>query len=398
MESRTMSTRLVLLFAVAAGLSAANLYYAQPVLEDIARSFGITAGNASLLVTCAQIGYAAGLALVVPLGDLLPRRQLIAVMLVATAAALVAAAIAPSMLVLAVATVAAGLGSVAAQIIVPLAASLASEDTRGRVVGAVMSGLLLGILLARTAAGFIAGASSWRAVYWIAAAAVLVLAAALWTAIPAERPRPRLTYGSLLASTVKVMRDEAVLRRRSLLGLFNFAAFSIFWTTLTFHLTAAPFHYGPATIGLFGLIGAAGAIVANVAGRWADRGWHEITTAVFVGCVVLSYLLLWVWGTNLAVLIVAIVVLDIGISGVQITNQSVIFSLAPELRSRINSGYMVLYFTGGALGSALGGVAWTHGAWGGVCALGLGVALVQVGVVAWDACANRRPTTTAEFA
>jgi predicted MFS family arabinose efflux permease len=388
-----ISGRMVFLFAAACGLSAANLYYAQPVLVNIAHSFHTTPGTASLLVTCAQVGYAIGLALLVPLGDLLPRRKLIPGVLTMTALALTVAAAAPGLAPLAAVTVIFGLGSVAAQMIVPLAASLAPEERRGHVVGMVMSGLLLGILLARTASGLIANALSWRATYVIAAAITLLLAALLWRAVPPESPRPRLSYPALLASTLKLMRDESVLRRRSLLGGLNFAAFSIFWTTITFHLAGGPFHYSAGTIGLFGLVGAAGAVVANFAGRWADRDLHHLTSGVFVACIVASFAVFWIWPDNLAALLIAIVVFDIGIQGAQITNQAIIYRLHPDLRSRINAGYMVSYFIGGAMGSAVGGAVYSSYQWTGVCALGVSVSAIAAATAAWDAACERRMAT-----
>ena len=390
-EHRTgISSRMIFLFAAACGLSAANLYYAQPVLVNIARSFHTTSGTASLLVTCAQVGYAVGLALLVPLGDLLPRRKLIPAVLTITALALGLAAAAPGLAALAAVTVVFGLGSVAAQMIVPLAASLAPEERRGHVVGMVMSGLLLGILLARTASGLIANASSWRTIYVVAAALTLMLALLLWWAVPPESARPQLSYPALLGSTIKLMRDEPVLRRRSLLGGLNFAAFSIFWTTITFHLAAAPFHYSAGTIGLFGLVGAAGALVANFAGRWADRDLHHLTSGVFVGCILASFAAFWIWPDSLATMLIAIVVFDVGIQGLQITNQAIIYRLHPDLRSRINAGYMVSYFIGGAAGSALGGAVYGSAQWSGVCALGIAVSTAAAAVAAWDAATERR--------
>lgn len=385
-----ISTPMVLLFATACGLAAGNLYYAQPVLAEIARSFHTTSGSASLLVTCAQIGYAVGLALLVPLGDLLPRRRLIPGVLAITAVALATAAAAPGLAALATATVVFGVGSVAAQLVVPLAASMATEERRGRVVGTVMSGLFLGILLARTASGLVANATNWRVIYVIAAVLTIVLATLLWSFIPAEAPRPKLTYPALLRSTAALMRDEAVLRRRSLLGALNFATFSLFWTTITFHLAGAPFHYSAGTIGMFGLVGAAGALIANFAGRWADRGLHGATTATFIAFTIVSYAALWIWADNVVMLVVAIVVLDIGISGLQITNQSVIFRLHPDLRSRVNAGYMAFYFTGGALGSALGGAVYASHQWAGVCTLGLIVCAAAAALAMWDAACERR--------
>lgn len=387
-----ISNRMVFLFAAACGLSAANLYYAQPVLVNIAHSFHTTSATASLLVTCAQVGYAVGLALLVPLGDLLPRRTLIPAVLSITATALAIAAAAPGLSALAAVTVVFGVGSVAAQLIVPLAASLAPDDRRGQVVGTVMSGLLLGILLARTVSGLVANASSWRMTYLIAAVTTLGLAAVLWRVVPGEDPRPKLSYPALLGSTLKLMLDEPVLRRRSLLGGLNFAAFSIFWTTITFHLAAAPFQYSAGTIGLFGLVGAAGALVANLAGRWADRDLHHLTTAIFVAGIVASFAVFWAWPDNLGALLVGIVVFDIGIQGAQITNQAVIYRLHPDLRSRINAGYMVSYFIGGAIGSAIGGAVYSNYQWTGVCALGIAVSILAAATAAWDALCERRAT------
>lgn len=389
-ETHGISKRTVLIFAIACGLAAGNLYYAQPVLVQIAHSFHTSSSTASLLVTCAQIGYALGLALLVPLGDLLSRRRLIPGVLAVTAVALAAAAAAPSLSILAAVTVVFGVGSVAAQLVVPLAASLASEERRGQVVGTVMSGLFLGILLARTASGLVANASNWRVIYVIAAVLTVALATMLWFNIPEEEPRPKLSYPALLRSTVALMRDEAVLRRRSLLGALNFAAFSVFWTTITFHLAGSPFHYSAGTIGLFGLVGAAGALAANVAGRWADRGFHGHMTGVFLAMSTLSYAAFWIWADNVAVLIVAIILFDIGISGLQITNQAVIFRLHPDLRSRINSGYMTFYFVGGALGSAIGGAVYASDQWEGSCTVGLLIFAAAAALALWDWNCERR--------
>jgi len=389
-----ISNRMVLLFAAACGLSAANLYYAQPVLVNIAHTFHTTSGAASLLVTCAQIGFAVGLALLVPLGDLLPRRKLIPTVLTITAAALTIAAGAPGLAALAAVTVVFGVGSVAAQLIVPLAASLAPDERRGHVVGTVMSGLLLGILLARTASGLVANASSWRMTYLIAAVVTLALAVILWRVVPEEEDRPKLSYPVLLGSTLKLMRDEPILRRRSLLGGLNFAAFSLFWTTITFHLAGAPFHYSAGTIGLFGLVGAAGALVANFAGRWADRNLHHLTTGIFMALIVASFVVFWARSQSLTALLVAIIVFDIGIQGAQITNQAIIYRLHPELRSRINAGYMVSYFTGGALGSAAGGLVYASYGWSGVCALGVAVSALAAATAGWDALCERRAEST----
>jgi predicted MFS family arabinose efflux permease len=371
-----MSPALVLLFAVSCGLSVANLYYAQPVLESIAKSLGTSSGTAGLVVTFSQIGYAIGLALLVPLGDILVRRWLVPVVLGVTAVGLIVSASSPNIGVLIAVAVVVGAGSVAAQILVPMAASLADENHRGHVVGMVMSGLLMGILLARTVSGLIAQASSWRVVYLLAAAMMAVLAVVLARLLPSEGARPKVGYAALLRSTARLLMTESLLRRRAMFGALGFAAFSVFWTTMAFLLAGAPYHYDDLTIGLFGLVGAAGAICANVAGRWVDRGWSRVTTLAFTVLVAASFVPLW-WGRHdLAMLILGILLLDVGVQGLQVTNQSIIYRLAPEARSRINSAYMVCYFAGGAIGSAVGSAIYESHHWAGVCVLGgaIGVA------------------------
>ena len=371
-----MSRALIVLFAVSCGVSVANLYYAQPVLDDIARSFGTSSATSGLVVTFAQIGYASGLALLVPLGDLLTRRWLVPAVLLVTAAGLVVSASAPSIGVLIAVGLVVGAGSVAAQILVPMAASLADEEHRGHVVGVVMSGLLLGILLARTVSGIVAQAASWRVVYVMAAGMTAVLAVVLARRLPGEAARPRIGYGTLLRTAARLLVTESVLRRRAFFGALGFAAFSVFWTTMAFLLSGAPYHDDDLTIGLFGLVGAGGALMANLAGRWADRGWTRTTTLVFAGLMALSFLPLW-WGRHdLVMLIVGILLLDVGVQGLQVTNQSLIYRLAPDARSRINSAYMVCYFAGGAVGSAVGSSVYQSHRWAGVCALGAAIGIV----------------------
>ncbi len=379
-----MSRGLVVVFAAACGLSVANLYYAQPILYDISRSFGTSEAAAGLLVTLSQVGYALGLALLLPLGDILTRRRLLPAVLLVTAVGLVASAAAPGIGVLVAVALVVGVGSTVAQMLVPMAASLAGDANRGRVIGQVMSGLLLGILLARTVSGLVAGVTSWRVVYVMAAGVTVLMAVVLGRVLPGEAARPSIRYGALLRSTVTLFRAEALLRRRILFGALGMAAFSAFWTTMAFVLSGSPYHYGAATIGLFGLVGAAGALCANFAGRWADRGLTGTTTLVFAVLVGASFLPLWIGGHDLTMMIVGVLVLDVGVQGLQVTNQSMIYRLAPEARSRINSAYMVCYFVGGALGSAT--ASWLYGShrWAGVCLLGAGIGAVAVALAVAD--------------
>ncbi len=375
---------MVLLLAVSCGLAVANLYYAQPLLHTIAHSFGAGSGTAGLVVTLGQIGYAVGLGLLVPVGDLIQARRLVPAVLGLTAVALVASALAPSITVLICVALLVGLGSVGAQILIPLAASLASDEKRGQVVGTVMSGLLMGILLARTVAGFIAATGSWRSIFWVAAVLAALLALVLARVLPEHRLQPGLHYGRLLRSTVALLVEQPLLRRRCGLGALGMAAFSVFWTTIAFLLAGAPYHYSDEVIGLFGLVGAAGALCANVAGRAVDRGRSRLTTGVFAVAIAVSFAPIAAGRSSVAWLIVGIVVLDVGVQGLQVTNQSIIYKIAPHARSRITSAYMVCYFAGGALGSALAAATYDAAGWGGVCWLGTGIGVVAVALWAAD--------------
>jgi predicted MFS family arabinose efflux permease len=380
---------LIAVFAVSCGLSVANLYYAQPLLHTIAGALHCGSGEAGLVVTASQIGYAVGLAFLVPVGDIVSRKRVTPAVLLITAAAMVASALAPGITVLIAVAVVVGLGSVAAQILIPFAASLADDESRGRVVGTVMSGLLLGVLLARTLAGLVAGAAGWRVVYAAGAVLMVLLAAVLATSLPDEQPRSALPYPRLLRSSLTLWAREPLLRRRGYLGGLGFAAFSVFWTTIAFLLAGPPYHYGTVVIGLFGLVGAAGALCASFAGRLADRGRSRPATAVFAVLVAASFVPIWFGRHSLAALIVGIIALDIGVQGLQVTNQSLIYRLAPETRSRVTSVYMVMYFAGGALGSAVGGALYDSDGWAGICVVGAAIGALAFGVWAWDAL---RPT------
>lgn len=380
---RRLPRSLVALLALASGATVANLYYIQPLLNEIARAFGVSDGLAGLLVTCAQVGYLLGLALLVPLGDVLERRGLISAVLVLTALACAACAAAPTFGVLAGALVAVGVTSVVAQIVVPLSASLAGPQERGQVVGTVMSGLLIGILIARTASGLVAELGGWRLVFVLAAGAMLALSLLLRRALPHAPPAAALRYHSALRSVLELVRDEPVLRQRMALGALQMCGFSILWTTITFLLGHAPYDYSEGVIGLFGLAGVAGAMVAPLAGRAADRGHGRLALTLFLGCVLISWGLLRLGGTSLAALIAGIVLFDLGLQGAQISNQSTIYRLRPEARSRLTTAYMVSVFVGGTVGSVLGATIYASAGWGTTCALGAGVA--ACGLLVWGA-------------
>jgi predicted MFS family arabinose efflux permease len=380
-----LSRRLVMVLAVACGLMVANLYYAQPLLDDIARAFGVGSGAAGLVVTLTQLGYAAGLLFLVPLGDRMDRRRLVFTILGGSVAALLMATVAPSVGALAAAGIVIGLTSVGAQVLVPFAATLAGDNERGRVVGQVMSGLLLGILLARVASGLLGQVVGWRAVYAIAAALMVVLGGVLWRELPrlpVAADAARGSYGQLLRSVGTLIREEPILRRRMTYGALGFAAFSVLWTSLAFLLARPPYSYGQATIGAFGLLGAAGALCASFAGRLADRGLTRPATGGFLLAVLVAYGLLALGGNGqLVPLIAGVLLLDLGAHGVQVLNQSVIYRLRPEARSRITTAYMTTYFLGGALGSATAAAIFARGGWLGICLLGGGY--IVVALVVW---------------
>lgn len=376
-----MARSLVMLMAVCTGLSAASLYYAQPLLDSIKRSLHLSTGTAGFVVSITQIGYVAGLVLLVPLGDMFVRRLLVPAMVVGIGACLVLVASAPTGAVLMVGSFLVGALSVAAQITVAFAASLASDRDRGRIVGTVMSGLLLGILLARTASGYLAELGGWRTPFAVAAAVMAGLAVVLWRYLPRDGSRPPVHYLRVLASVPVLLKEEPVILQRSLYGAAAFGAFNALWTPLAFLLSAAPYHYATSTIGLFGLFGVVGALTASFAGRYADRGGAPVMTGSTALLLLATWLPIAAGKHSLGALIAGVIVLDFGVQGLHITNQSQIYRLRPEARSRITSAYMSLYFVGGVVGSVSASAAYAAGGWGGSSAVG--AAFGAVAVLLW---------------
>ena len=373
-----LSPALILLMSVATGLAVASNYYAQPLLDTIARAFNLSASSAGFIVTAAQLGYAAGLLFLVPLGDMFERRMLIVSMTLLAAGGMLITASSQSLTMMIVGTALTGLFSVVAQILVPLAATLASPEKRGKVVGTIMSGLLLGILLARTVAGLLASLGGWRTVYWVASVLMVVMALALWRGLPKVKQENHLNYPQLLASVFSLFTQDKLLRTRALLGCFTFANFSILWTSMAFLLAAPPFNYSEGVIGLFGLAGAAGALGARPAGGLADKGKSHLTTSAGLVLLLLSWAAIWYGHVSVLALIVGILVLDLTVQGVHITNQTVIYRVKPEARNRLTAGYMTSYFIGGAAGSLISASAWQHAGWSGVCAIGAIVATLNL--------------------
>jgi predicted MFS family arabinose efflux permease len=377
----------VLLLAIAVGAAVANIYYVQPLLNLVADTFGVSEAAAGLLVTCSQAGYLAGLALLVPLGDLRERRRLVTTMLVGAGIALAACAAAPSFGVLAGALIVAGALSAVAQIIVPLAATLAAPHERGQVVGSVMSGLLIGILGARIVSGVAAELGGVRLIFALAAGLMLAMALLLRRALPHLPPVEHLSYRSALGSVRELIATEPVLRQRMMLGALQMAGFTMLWTAVAFLLGGPPYHYGVAVIGLFGLAGVAGALVAPVAGRLADRGRGRVALSAFLTAILASWALLAAGASSLVALVAGIVLLDLGVQGAQISNQSTIYALRPEARSRLTTAYMVSLFLGGVIGSLLAAGVYGASGWGATCALG--AALAATALAVWAATQRR---------
>jgi len=370
--------------AVAAGLSAAGNYFAQPLLDVIERHLHIGVTTAGLVVTAAQAGYALGLILLVPLADVLDRRRLAVCLFSLTAFFLLVTASAPNGPLLIAGTLLTALTSVGAQVVVPFAAALAAPEERGRVVGVVMSGVLLGGLVGRLASGALSELGGWRTAYWVNALLMAVMAVLLHHRLP-RLPRARethsMSYTGLLSSTLSLLRQEPLLRRRSAIGAFSMASYSVQLTALTFLLTRSPFHWNAAAIGLFGLLGVIGVIGMNIAARLSDRGRVQAVSGTAAALLTVSWLPLLAGESSLPWLAAGVISLNIAQQAALNSCQNVIYALRPEARNRINSAFMTLFFLGGAIGAALASVVWSAAGWSGVCLLG--GALAAVTLILW---------------
>ncbi|WP_449060534.1 MFS transporter [Planomonospora algeriensis] len=373
---------LLLLMSTATGSAVAGNYFAQPLLDLIGRELEIGPSSAALVVTAAQGGYALGLILLVPLGDLMERRRLTVSLYAATAVFLLVSATAANGAVLLAGTALTALTSVGAQVVVPFAATLADPAERGRVVGTVMTGLMLGLLLARTASGALSELGGWRTVYWVHAALMALMAVLLQVRLPRlGGDGGRLSYPGLLRSTAAMFRYEPLLRWRAGIGALSLASFSVLWTALTFLLAGPPYGWTESAIGLVGLVGAAGALTAAVAGRLADRGHVQLVTGVGTVLLLASWAAIAAGAHSLVWLLAGVIALDLAHQAVLNSGQNVLYALRPEARNRINSAFMTSLFLGGAAGSALTSAVWAGGGWTGVCVLG--AALSAGTVVLW---------------
>ncbi|WP_027798309.1 MFS transporter [Paraburkholderia dilworthii] len=360
-------------YAIAVGIAVLGLYASQGLVNDLATSVGLGAW-ANLVTMLTLTGYSAGLLLMVPLVDLLPNRPLIIATLGAQVMSLAVIAAAREPVAFLVASFFVGLTSSAIQMLVPVVASQAPEADRGRVVGDVMSGLMLGVLLSRPAASLIAGAFGWRSYYAMDAAALAAMTAWLWTHVPERRPVHRGSYAALIGSLLHLIRDEPVLRRRALYQGLLMVSFNLFWTSVALKLASAPLRFGHTGIGLFALAGAGSTIIAPIAGRLGDRGFDRQTTIVFHAIVVLATGIALLGGSDglppaasLTLLIVAALLLDLGVIGDQALGRRAVNLLNPHARGRVNGLFTGLFFVGSAIGALLAGPAWAHGHWTGVC-------------------------------
>ncbi|WP_254926724.1 MFS transporter [Janthinobacterium sp. PC23-8] len=380
-----ISSGMVLLLAIASGLIVANLYYAQTLVGPISASTGLSPKAAGLIVTLTQIGYTLGLLFVVPLADLLENRRLIITGLVVTAAALVVAALGTSPVVLLAAALAIGLGSVAAQVLVPFAAHLSKEATRGQAVGKVVSGLLLGIMLARPIASLVADHASWHVVFGGASVLMVALALVLRRALPVRQPVSNMRYSALMASLWHLLLGTPVLRRRAAYHAGLFGAFSLFWTVTPLVLASPAFGLSQTGIAIFALVGMAGAVASPIAGRLADAGHTLPATAVALILGMMAFALPMVAPQSqhlaLGLLVIASIVLDMGVAANLVLGQRAIFSLAPEVRGRLNGLYFALFFAGGAAGSAVG--AWVYASYGWQATLLTGMAFPALALLVW---------------
>lgn len=369
---------LVLVMAVASGITVANLYYIQPLLVEIANSFHVNQVSVGFVAMLTQIGYALGMLIILPLADIKEKRLPIVIMLLCSACSLLLMYFSLNITVISIAAFAVGFTSVVPQLLVPFAAQLADPKERGKIIGTVMSGLFIGILVSRTFSGLVGEYWGWRVVYLIAAALMIILAISLSRLLPLCPPTSSMKYKELFKSMASLTKSLPVLREASLNGALMFAAFSAFWTSLVFLLESSHYSLGADAAGLFGLVGVTGALAAPIVGRMADKRNPKFTVGLGMIAVILAYLCFLVYGFKLWGLIVGVILLDLGVQSCQISNQARVHALNDGARNRINTVYMVSYFIGGALGSYLGSYSYAHFEWYGVCTLGLLTQLIAV--------------------
>lgn len=380
-HSQGLSFWLVFLMAFAIGVTIASNYYAQPLLHSITHDLHIAVEHAGSIIMTAQLSYAVGLLFITPLGDMIERKRLILILMLLSTCGLVISASSQNLWMLIVGTAMTGLFSTVAQVLIPFAATLAKPEHRGKIVGILMSGMLLGILLGRTFAGAISTIADWHYVYWIATGIMLIVTFLLWLSLPRYRNHISINYLQLLLSIGALYRQEPVLKIRSLLAITSFALFSLLWTPLAFLLTDAPYHYSDFIIGLFGLAGAAGALGSPIVGKLSDKGKGKTATTIGLALLLASWLPLSLAQYSIIALILGVILLDFAVQVTHVSNMSAIYQIRPEARSRINTGYMVSYFAGGMLGSVGSTYLFSHYGW--IAIVIAGTILGILGLIIW---------------
>lgn len=380
-QSQGLSSWLVFLMAFAIGVTIASNYYAQPLLHSITHDLNIAVEHAGSIIMAAQFSYAVGLLFITPLGDKFERKHLIIILMVLSTCGLIVSALSKNLWMLIIGTSMTGLFSTVAQVLIPFAATLSKPEHRGKIVGTLMSGMLLGILLGRTFAGAISTIADWHYVYWIATSIMGIVTLLLWISLPTYRNTININYFQLLWSIGSLYKQEPILRIRSLLAVISFALFSLLWTPLAFLLSNDPYHYSDFIIGLFGIAGAAGALGSPIVGKLSDKGKGWLATTIGLGLLLLSWLPLSLAQYSIIALILGVVILDFSVQVTHVSNMSAIYQIRPEARSRMNTGYMVCYFIGGMLGSVGSTYLFSHYGW--IAIMVSGTILGLMGIICW---------------
>ena len=380
-QTQGLSAWLVFLMAFAIGITVASNYYAQPLLHSITDDLHIAVKHAGFIIMAAQFSYAIGLLFITPLGDKMERKRLILILMILSTCGLLISATSQSLWMLMLGTAMTGLFSTVAQVLIPFAATLSSPEHRGKIVGTLMSGMLLGILLGRAFAGLVSSMTDWHYVYWIAASIMTIVTLLLYLSLPSYRNTININYFQLLFSIGSLYQQEPVLRIRSLLAIISFALFSLLWTPLAFVLSNTPYHYSDFIIGLFGLAGAAGALGSPIVGRLSDKGKGFLATTIGLILLLASWLPLSLAEYSLLALILGVILLDFAVQVTHVSNMNAIYQSRPEARSRMNTGYMVSYFIGGMLGSIASTYLYSNYGW--LAIIITGTVLGSLGLLCW---------------
>lgn len=375
-EKSKLTPSLKYLITIGCGVVVANLYYCQPLLGALSRAFRVSEESASFVNIFSQLGYGLGLLFIVPLGDMLARRGMLIWMHLLAALSLIGVGFSPDIGWLYFFSTCVGITSTACQLFIPLAMHLASDDERGKVLGIILGGLLTGILLSRSLSGFVAEYWGWESVYFISAGLMLIMTLLIWKFIPGEEPAFKGNYGQLMQSLVSLFRQEPVIRESAWIGACLFGAVAAFWATMAFFLEKPPYGFSLLIIGLFGIIGAGGALISPFVGRITDRAGPLKPMRWGIVLMMIGYMILFLGKSGIGLVIAGIILIDMGLQCTHIPNLSRNYSLLPEARTRLNTIYMTFFFVGGTLGSSFGSIAWNMGGWTGVCAVGIAMVIL----------------------